>query len=867
MLYAIPYVPHCQHMKPALFLFLTGLITPSTQASQTVDFPLEPAGRDAALGGLILTPDLPEIAALLPNQILRMEQVPLTDGRMVSLDLERLSIARHRFGLHVDGVAAPGLIEKLGISVWKGVVVGQPSSDVMLAFAPYGCRGWIKIGAETTHLMPQPDASGDWAAGHCILVTETMLIDRGLTPQIECAAVAPPGTNISTIQSQGANIDPPLESGGTCYVRTGSVAIECDDQFFALFNDLNAATTYVVSLWTFIGDRFATQVNTILTHPYLNIPTQGNDPWTSQDNGGTSSDLITEFQAAWVGNIPNDCTTAHFMSGAILTGGVAWVGVICGGDYNFAVSGNLFGGVQFPVLQQPLNWDFFVCSHELGHNFGSIHTHEFCPPLDECAPPPFFGGCHNQQVCSNQGTLMSYCFYCPGRTSNITTYFHSVTASIMRQEATSCLDLYASVTADSPQLLTPGVATTVTLTTNLAPSSPPTLHYDATGSGYQPIPMSSSGPDTWTADLPPGTCGDTPAYYYSLDDPTCGGVTLPGGAPWIVYTANVGYPAPFVVDDLESPSGWTVGSASDDATEGIWELVDPEGTIAQPGDDHTALGTHCWVTGQGVPGASPDSADVDGGTTTLFSPIYDLSTASAARVSFWHWFSNDTGPNPNQDTLKVKFSNNGGASWVFLETIGPTQNSSGGWVQSTFYLSDYLALTGQMQLTFIVSDLVNDSTVEAAIDDLRIEILECTTSVGTNYCTPAAANSTGQSASIAGVGTVFALDNSLTLTVSDLPNGQFSYFIASQSQGSTPGPGGSQGVLCLAAPIARFNANVLVVSGGQVNLAVDLTAVPLPPTFSHSVVPGESWNFQLWFRDNNPSATSNFSDGLAVTFQ
>ncbi len=854
-------------MKHLILLLSTLLLQSLTSAAQTVPFPLHPAGRAAVFDGLLLTPDLAGVADLLGHQSVRMDRVPLSDGTYVSLELERLSIERHKFGLHVDGVPAPGVIEGLGISVWKGMVVGQPDSDVMLAFAPYGCRGWIKASGELTHLMPQPDNTGDWAAGYCILATETSLHSRGLSPQGGCSAITPPGSSPLSPIPSGVNAPPTVESAGTCYLLTCSVAIECDDQYFSRFNNLNAATTYGVSLWTFIGDRYATQVDTVLTHPYFNIPTQGNDPWTSQDNGGSAGDVLNEFRTAWAGNIPLGCITAHMVSGAGLGGGVAYLDVLCGGTYNFAVSGNINGNVNFPVVQAPSNWDFMVCAHELGHNFGSPHTHDYCPPLDECAPSAYFGGCQTQQVCTNQGTIMSYCHLCGGGTNNITTYFHTDTAQTMRLRTATCLQPYASITGDSPQLLAPGVSTPVTLTTSVVPSAPPSLHFRGSSGVFQAIPMVSSGVDTWSADLPPSACGTTPAYYYSLDEPHCGPVYMPLGAPGNFYTANVGTLTTVFTDDLEVASGWTVGHVLDDATEGIWELVDPEGTIAQPGDDHTALGTHCWVTGQGVPGGSPGSADVDGGTTTLFSPIYDLSTASAARVSYWHWFSNDTGPNPIQDTLKVKFSNNGGASWVFLETIGPTQDSSGGWVQSAFYLSDYQALTSQMQLTFIVSDLVNDSTVEAAIDDLRIETLECTTSVGTNYCTPAAANSTGQSASIAGVGTVFALDNSLTLTVSDLPNGQFSYFIASQSQGSTPGPGGSQGVLCLAAPIARFNASVLVVSGGQVSLSPDLTQIPLPPTFAHSILAGESWNFQLWYRDSNPAPTSNFSDGLAVTFQ
>jgi hypothetical protein len=41
--------------------------------------------------------------------------------------------------------------------------------------------------------------------------------------------------------------------------------------------------------------------------------------------------------------------------------------------------------------------------------------------------------------------------------------------------------------------------------------------------------------------------------------------------------------------------------------------------------------------------------------------------------------------------------------------------------------------------------------------------------------------------------------------------------------------------------------------------------MPLTPTVG--VAPGESWSFQAWYRDNNPTPTSNFTDASTVTFQ
>ncbi|MCP4035984.1 MAG: hypothetical protein GY733_03545 [bacterium] len=34
-----------------------------------------------------------------------------------------------------------------------------------------------------------------------------------------------------------------------------------------------------------------------------------------------------------------------------------------------------------------------------------------------------------------------------------------------------------------------------------------------------------------------------------------------------------------------------------------------------------------------------------------------------------------------------------------------------------------------------------------------------------------------------------------------------------------------------------------------------------------AVQPGDTWNFQCWYRDNNPGPTSNFTDAVTVVLQ
>jgi len=135
--------------------------------------------------------------------------------------------------------------------------------------------------------------------------------------------------------------------------------------------------------------------------------------------------------------------------------------------------------------------------------------------------------------------------------------------------------------------------------------------------------------------------------------------------------------------------------------------------------------------------------------------------------------------------------------------------------------------------------------------------------VGTNYCSPANINSSGLSAIMSGWGRKVVTANSLTLTASAMPTNEFGYFLCGQTQGFNPNPGGSQGTLCLSGKIGRFSKQLQSSGGaGAFTINVDLTALPV--WRNQSVLPGETWHFQAWFKDG---ASSNFTDGLSVLFQ
>ena len=139
---------------------------------------------------------------------------------------------------------------------------------------------------------------------------------------------------------------------------------------------------------------------------------------------------------------------------------------------------------------------------------------------------------------------------------------------------------------------------------------------------------------------------------------------------------------------------------------------------------------------------------------------------------------------------------------------------------------------------------------------------------GANYCS-ANANSTGSASSMSADGSPNVANNDLTLTASGLPNNSFGFFITSRSQGFAANPGGSQGNLCLGGIIGRFQQQIVNSgSNGSFSIPADVTAFPDPTVGTVGVLPGDTWNFQAWHRDAvGGVTTSNFTDGLEITFQ
>lgn len=141
--------------------------------------------------------------------------------------------------------------------------------------------------------------------------------------------------------------------------------------------------------------------------------------------------------------------------------------------------------------------------------------------------------------------------------------------------------------------------------------------------------------------------------------------------------------------------------------------------------------------------------------------------------------------------------------------------------------------------------------------------------IGAPFCGPAVANSGGLPGTLGAIGDPRADRNNVTLVAEALPAQAASLFLVADATGSVPGAGGGQGTLCLGGGIGRYSQPgeiQFASAAGRSTLRLDLSRTPGPSAL-FPITPGSTWRFQVWYRDQNPGQTSNFTGGLALTFQ
>ena len=397
-----------------------------------------------------------------------------------------------------------------------------------------------------------------------------------------------------------------------------------------------------------------------------------------------------------------------------------------------------------------------------------------------------------------------------------------------------------------PTLVVPGAPIDLTVEV-LGAGSSISLHWRLQGGGFATQPLTAQGGGTYTGQIPAPACGDTPEFYFSYQESSCGLITSPPGAPGSFYSAAVGTATVGFSDDFQTDTGWT--TTVQGASTGQWQRgipVNDPNWAYDPQVDSDGSGS-CYMTQNEV-----GNTDVDGGSVSLLSPVLDI-TGAGTFVSYDYYLNLSVAD--GVDRLLVEARNGNGAwSQVALHA------TSGGlaWRNHVVTQADFtgagVAVANDVQLRFTANDSGTASITEAGVDAFWVGTIACGPSVGGNYCSSGANGATISATGSASIGA-----NDLVLTGSGLPPSVNGLFFYGDLQAATPL---GNGTLCIAGTNGLFRLQPVQNSGlaGQMSHAVDNTN---PPDALGLLTVGSTWNFQLWFRDGQ---SSDLTDAVNIVF-
>jgi choice-of-anchor B domain-containing protein len=383
-----------------------------------------------------------------------------------------------------------------------------------------------------------------------------------------------------------------------------------------------------------------------------------------------------------------------------------------------------------------------------------------------------------------------------------------------------------------------------------------TLHYD-TGTGFQTAPLTPLGGGLYDVNFPAVACDTTISWYLTAGSQSGMSWTNPVHGACLPYEARVATNAHLAIeDDMEVDAGWTVSGVA----AGLWELGDPVGSSSEPYDDHSVVGVNCWHTDA--------NNNINNGTVTLTSPVYDLSSFADPLIGYWRWFSNNQGPNPGTDDFDIQVTNNG-TNWVLVEKVGPSGfETLGGWIHHQFKVADFVTPSATVQVRFQAEDTGATARVEAAVDDLTIYDLACG---AVTYCT-AGSSASGCQAAISSTGTASASATSgFSLDAAGVEGAKDGLFFFGANGRQANSWGSSTSYQCVVPPVKRGGLLTGTGTAGACDgsFSQDFNALWCAACPSPLKNPGAGAQLQaqLWYRDpfNTSNQTTSLSGAIEFT--
>ena len=404
------------HLLTVLILVASVLFCAAV--SDAADFlaPFRIESKSESTGGLTVNLDKSIIGSLESVEGVTTINFPISGSESLNLSMEKFSVTGGNTRFYIGSPSGDIPLDVSGVVMFRGEIKNEPGSHAFLAFTEQGsANGYVtRANGERYFLSHAAEkiARGNW--NQLSIHRQDNSVEGEFPEGVALCGVETPEGYIRPQLKVTKEVD--LLLGGP---KVANVAIDADQTFVDLFGgNVTAASNYIVQLIGAISDIYERDVDVKLELAFVRMWSMGGEPFSPDDLWG--------FRDYW--HTSQDTTGLNLIqmfSGRrnLSYGGVAYVAGTCSGEA-YAIEGYLNGSFPTPVgeLSQG-NWDLTVVAHEMGHNFGTYHTHDgFEPTIDDCG-----------NGVPSQGTIMSYCHIHPGYTLNIDLRFHSLVQEVIEQ--------------------------------------------------------------------------------------------------------------------------------------------------------------------------------------------------------------------------------------------------------------------------------------------------------------------------------------------------------------------------------------------------------------------------------------------------
>jgi hypothetical protein len=325
--------------------------------------------------------------------------IPVNKIKNLELELKEVELLTPDFKMSVNSGYGKHYDNYNKGRYFRGIVKGESNSVAAVSIFDNMVMGVISCNEGTFNLGPVKDANSTY-----ILYNDK---DLKVNNNFKC------GIDDTDMKLYKTGSNPITKNGQSDYLGARlpvKIYIEADYQLYTDKGSVTSVTNFVTGYYN--------SVATLYQNEFIPINISEISVWDTPDpyrNIQNSMDYLYAFGVAKKDNFNGDL--AQFLTSRNLgAGGIAWVGTLCT-SFNANDSSGRFSFCDIDLtynVYPSYSWTVMVSTHELGHNFGSMHTHACWWPvssnqrvaIDSCYYAE--GGCFSGTQAAI-GTIMSYC--------------------------------------------------------------------------------------------------------------------------------------------------------------------------------------------------------------------------------------------------------------------------------------------------------------------------------------------------------------------------------------------------------------------------------------------------------------------------